>query len=77
MTTKLYECTFRSMKKTIKEIITERGLTLKQAAEACGLPVHTVVSHFYGRRSGMTLGTARKYAAGLNVEMDDIQEVRP
>jgi DNA-binding XRE family transcriptional regulator len=63
--------------KTIKEIITERGLTLKQAAEACGLPVHTVVSHFYGRRTGMTLGTARKYAAGFKVNVADILEAKP
>jgi DNA-binding XRE family transcriptional regulator len=64
------------MKKTIKQIIVERGLTLKVAAEACGLPVHTVVSHYYGRRSGMTLGTARKYAAGLGVSVEEIMEGR-
>lgn len=60
------------MKKTINEIINGKGLTVRQAAEVCGLSVHTVTSHFYGRRKTMTLPIAAKYAKGLGVAMEEI-----
>jgi transcriptional regulator with XRE-family HTH domain len=59
-------------KNNIRKIITDRGLTVPEAARLCGLPVPTVSAHYYGQRKSMTLQIAAKYAQGLEVSMDDL-----
>ena len=59
-------------KNNIRKIITDRGLTVLEAARLCGLPVPTVSAHYYGQRKSMTLQVAAKYAQGLSVPMDEI-----
>ena len=59
-------------KNNIRKIITDRGLTVPEAARLCGLPVPTVSAHYYGQRKSMTLPIAAKYAEGLGVAMEEI-----
>ena len=59
-------------KNNIRKIITDRGLTVPEAARLCGLPVPTVSAHYYGQRKTMTLPIAAKYAAGFGVEMGEL-----
>ena len=59
-------------KNNIRKIITDRGLTVPEAARLCGLPVPTVSAHYYGQRKSMTLQVAAKYAQGLDVQMDEL-----
>ena len=59
-------------KNNIRKIITDRGLTVPEAARLCGLPVPTVSAHYYGQRKTMTLPIAAKYATGLDVAMEEI-----
>ena len=56
----------------IRKIITDKGLTVPEAARVCGLPVSTVSAHYYGQRKSMTLQIAAKYARGFGVQMDDL-----
>ena len=59
-------------KNNIRKIITDKGLTVPEAARLCGLPVPTVSAHYYGQRKTMTLPIAAKYAEGLGVAMEEI-----
>jgi hypothetical protein len=59
-------------KNNIRKIITDKGLTVPEAARLCGLPYSTVSAHYYGQRQSMTLQSAAKYATGLEVQMDQI-----
>lgn len=59
-------------KNNIRKIITDKGLTVPEAARLCGLPLPTVSAHYYGQRKSMTLQIAAKYAAGFGVQMDDL-----
>ena len=59
-------------KNNIRKIITDKGLTVPDAARLCGLPLSTVSAHYYGQRKTMTLPIAAKYAAGFGVEMGEL-----
>lgn len=59
-------------KNNIRKIITDKGLSVPEAARVCGLPVPTVSAHYYGQRQSMTLQIAAKYARGLGVTMEEI-----
>jgi hypothetical protein len=59
-------------KNNIRKIITDKGLTVPDAARLCGLPLSTVSAHYYGQRKTMTLPIAAKYATGLEVNMDEL-----
>ena len=59
-------------KNNIRQIITDKGLTVPEAAQLCGLPVPTVSAHYYGQRKSMTIHVASKYADGLGVSMEEI-----
>ena len=59
-------------KNNIRKIITDKGLTVPEAARLCGLPLSTVSAHYYGQRKTMTLQIAAKYAGGLNVTLEDL-----
>ena len=59
-------------KNNIRKIITDKGLSVPDAARICRMPVPTVSAHFYGQRKTMTLQTAAKYAQGLGVSIEDI-----
>lgn len=61
-------------KNNIRKIITDRGLTVPEAARLCGLPVPTVSAHYYGQRKSMTLQIAAKYAKGFGIEMGELFE---
>ena len=59
-------------KNNIRKIITDKGLSVPEAARLCGLPYSTVSAHYYGQRKSMTLQIAAKYAQGLGVSMDEL-----
>lgn len=59
-------------KNNIRKIITEKGLTVPDAARLCGLPLSTVSAHYYGQRKSMTLQIAARYASGLDVKLEDL-----
>lgn len=59
-------------KNNIRKIITDKGLTVPDAARLCGLPLSTVSAHYYGQRKTMTLPIAAKYAAGFEVPLEDL-----
>lgn len=59
-------------KNNIRKIITDKGLTVPDAARLCGLPLSTVSAHYYGQRKTMTLQIAAKYAGGLKVTLEDL-----
>ena len=59
-------------KNNIRKIITDKGLSVPDAARLCGLPVPTVSAHYYGQRKTMTLPIAAKYVEGLGVTVEEI-----
>ena len=59
-------------KNNIRQIISDKGLTVPEAARLCGLPVPTVSAHYYGQRKTMTIQIAAKYADGLGVRIEEI-----